>query len=99
MPEGLLVPNASTPPCVIPPWNIHEHDNVEALFELSSAYLNNGGCMLLFLPEVKNVWDGVRAFANTYDFTIVKNWWGINELLLCLRVDSTKIYFCVFIVQ
>lgn len=55
MPEGLPVPNVSTPPYVIHPLNNHKHDNVEALFELSNAYLNNGDCMLLFLPEIKNV--------------------------------------------
>lgn len=38
--------------------------------------------MHLFLPGVKNVWDDVRTYANTYNFTIVKDWSGINEMPL-----------------
>lgn len=57
----------------------------------SHAYLNSGSCMLLFLPDVKNVKNDVRTHANTYVFIIVQDWWGIDELPLCSRVDTTKL--------
>ena len=29
------------------------------------------------------------TYVETYHFVIAKDWWGMNELLLCLGVDKT----------
>lgn len=51
MRRGLLVPHVSILANVIPPWNIHKHDHVGFYLIFLDAYLNIGGCMLLFLPK------------------------------------------------
>lgn len=30
------------------------------------------------------------TFANTYEFTIVKDWWGVNELPLCFKINGSR---------
>lgn len=72
MPKGLLVPHVSMLANVIPR-NIHKHVHVGFYLNFLDVYLNTGGCMLLFLLEVKNVKDGVKTYANTCDVTIVKD--------------------------
>lgn len=42
--------------------------------------------------KVKNVRDDVRTYANTYNFTIVKDWCGINELSLCSGFNTTSVF-------
>lgn len=98
LPEGLPVPNVSSPPHVIPAWNDHKRKNIEALFEFACAYLTDDGPLLLFVPEKKDVRDDVRTFAASYDFVLRKDWWGFNELPLCYPLDTSltvyiKLYY------
>ena len=83
LPEGLPVPNVSTPSHVIPAWNDHKRKNIEALFEFACTYLTDDGIFLLFVHEKKNVKVDVRTFAASHNFVLRKDWWGFNELPLC----------------
>jgi hypothetical protein len=98
LPEGLHVPNVSSPPHIIPPWNDHKRKNIEALFEFACAYLTDDGPLLLFVHEKKDVREDVRTFAASYDFVLRKDWWGFNELHLCYPLDTSltvyiKLYY------
>ena len=43
--------------------------------------------MLVCFPKVKEVRMDVMTYAEFFDFAIAKDWWGINNLALCLGVD------------
>lgn len=71
------------------PWKKHEMKDIEALYKLVYGYLTDDVFMLLFLHELLKVKDNMRTyFAKTYDFTIEKDWWGIDELSLCSPIDT-----------
>ncbi len=55
MPEGLPVPNVSSPPDLIPTWNAHNSKDIEALFEFADGFLTDDAPLLLFLPEFKRL--------------------------------------------
>jgi hypothetical protein len=88
LPEGLPVPNVSSPPDIIPSWNAHNSKDIEALFEFADGFLTDDAPLLLFLPEFKTIRDDVKAYAASYGFALAKDWWGINELPLCLPTDT-----------
>ena len=88
MPEGLPVPNVSSPPDLIPSWNAHNSKDIEALFEFADGFLTDDAPLLLFLPEFKIIRDDIRAYAASYGFALAKDWWAINELPLCLPTDT-----------
>jgi hypothetical protein len=88
LPDGLPVPNASSPPDIIPSWNAYNSKDIEALFEFADGFLTDDAPLLLFLPEFKTIRDDVRAYAASYGFALTKDWWGINELPLCLPTNT-----------
>jgi hypothetical protein len=88
LPEGLPVPNVSSPPDLIPSWNAHNSKDIEALFEFADGFLTDDAPLLLFLPEFKTIRDDVRSYAASYGFALAKDWWAINELPLCLPTDT-----------
>lgn len=59
LPEGLLVPNVSSPPQSILDWNKHNLSHIEALFEFTYAYLIDNVCMLIIMIRKFKVvrWD------------------------------------------
>ena len=88
LPEGLPVPNVSSPPNAIPYWNAHNTHDIEALFEFVDGYLTDDAPLVLFMPEFKTVRDDVRTYAATYGFALAKDWWAMNELPLCLPTNT-----------
>ena len=64
----------------------------ESPFEVARAYLHEHVCMLLLLPNPRQIktWY-LFNFCNTYKLTIGKDWWGMNRLLLCLGIETTWI--------
>lgn len=67
--------------------------------------------MLVFLLEVKEVTQDVMTCVETYNFIIAKDWWGIDELLLCFGVEKSLtisnkmflepsfLFLCIYCVQ
>lgn len=53
LPEGLLIPNVSSPLNSIPSWNEYNHKDIEALFEFAIGFLTYNASLLSFLPELK----------------------------------------------
>ena len=87
LPEGLHVPQISSPPSDVPQWNKHSTTEVEAIFEFAFSFLHDDAFILLFIPECKDVRQDVRTYSATYDFTLVKDWWGVNVMKLCSGID------------
>ena len=99
--EGIFVPLVS--PSAILEWNKHDSDEIEGIFEFAFHFLQDDAHILLFVPESKNVRLDVWTFAATYEFVLIKDWWGINFMHLCSRVDaSSKVYvvdnFLIFLI-
>lgn len=38
--------------------------------------------LALFIPKKKDVKDNVRTYVVSYDFVLLKDWWGFSELQL-----------------
>ena len=70
-------------------WNKHNSSHIKALFEFASTYLVDNVCMFIMILEVKVVRKDVMTYAATYEFTIAKDWWGINNLPLCSNIDGS----------
>jgi hypothetical protein len=84
--EGLPMPIVS--PSAIPEWNKRDSDEIEAIFEFAFHFLHDDAHILLFVPESKNVRLDVRTFAATYEFVLIRDWWGINFMHLCSGLDA-----------
>lgn len=102
MPEGLPVPNESTPPNVFSPWNIYKQDHVGFLFYFSDAYVKMMvacSCSFWRSKIFKTTW---RQHLKLQHCT--KSGGCVNEMPLCSSVDTTKmipffILFCVVTIQ
>jgi len=47
--------------------------------------------LLYFFPEVKYVKNNVQTYLDIYEFTIAKDWWGVNEFSLCSCLDLGEV--------
>ena len=54
-------------------------------------YLKDDIFIIAFLPEAKHVKNNVWTCLDTYDFTIAKDWWGVNEFSLCSCIDLGEV--------
>ncbi len=89
LPEGLPVPHIFFPPSVVPEWNKHNTTEIEAIFEFAFSFLHDNAFILLFISECKHVRQDVRTYSATYGFTLLKDWWGINDMKLCSDIDAS----------
>lgn len=46
--------------------------------------------MLVYLLKIKEVRVDVMTYVETYDIAFTKDWWCLDELMLCLSVDRTR---------
>lgn len=56
-------------------------------FEFAHDYLNENSCMLIIAQDVEELREDNPTYAKTYEFNVAKDWWQINELALCSRVN------------
>lgn len=78
--------DVSSPPNTIIALKVEKRKNLEALFEF--LYLINDGPLLIF-PKKKFDGDDVKMFTTSYGFVLEKYWWDLNELSLCLPLDTS----------
>ena len=93
IPENLPVPTVSIPSSTVPSWNSRESGYVESIFEFASYYLQNDGALLLFHCDDRDLCTEVFDLADSYDFVMTKDWWGINDLSLASPRDPTSTVF------
>jgi hypothetical protein len=91
--ENLPVLSASNPPSVVPPWNSQDPEYVVSIFEFSSYYLQNDGVLLLIHNNDQKLTADIFDQAETYDFVMHKDWWGINDLELASPTDPDSKVF------
>lgn len=89
IPEGLPVPGVSSPPTAIPDWNVYIESHLEAVFEFAHYYLHGNAPLLILMPESPAMRAEVQTYARTYDFKILKDWWGFNSLRLASPKDPS----------
>ena len=62
--------------------------NVEATFELGNDILHHDDVLLSILESTKKY---VRTYAMSYEFKILMEWWGVNELhLACPSIPKER---------
>ena len=93
IPENLPVPSVSNPPSVVPPWNSRDPEYVVSIFEFASHYLQNDGALLLIHNNDRKLTADIFDQAETYDFVMHKDWWGINDLELASPTDPDSKVF------
>ena len=93
IPENLPVPSVSNPPSVVPPWNSRDPEYVVSIFEFASHYLQNDGALLLIHNNDRKLTTDIFDQAETYDFVMHKDWWGINDLELASPTDPDSKVF------
>ena len=90
--EGLPVLHIFSPLSVIPERNKHNSTEIEAIFEFAFSFLHDDAFILLFIPECKDV----HTYSATYGFTLLRDWWGVNDMKLCSGTDAFAIVSIVF---
>lgn len=98
IPENLPVPTVSNPSIAVPPWNSREPGYVESIFEFARMYLQNDGALLLFHCDDRDLFTEVFDLADSYDFVMAKDWWGINDLNLASPRDPKSTVFYTIII-
>ena len=98
IPENLPVPTVSNPSSTVPSWNSRESGYVESIFEFARMYLQNNGALLLFHCDDRDLFTEVFDLADSYDFVMAKDWWGINELSLASPRDpKSTVWFPIIV--
>ena len=82
IPEGLPVPNVSSPSTAIPDWNALPSGFVESIFIFAETFLHDDAALLLFHCDDPNIHNEVVEWAQEYGFKVHRDWWGVNELRL-----------------
>jgi len=93
IPENLPVPSISNPSSVVPPWNSRDPEYVVSIFGFTSHYLQNDGALLLIHNNDRKLTSDIFDQAETYDFVMHKDWWGINDLELAFPTDPDSKVF------
>jgi hypothetical protein len=60
------------------------------LFDFGSPLVHDNGVLLLFHKDDLKLRADIRGFAKAYHFKILKEWTGINHLLLTNARDASK---------
>ncbi len=90
IPEGLPVPNVSTPYSLVPSWNELPEGYVGNVFDFASIHLHDDAALLLIHPDSRALCDEIQDWCETYEFEVYRDWWGVNELRLSSPKDPSK---------
>ena len=68
--EKLPIPSIYSPSNIVPVWNEHIIDKVEAIFEFVYSLLHDDVALIVFVQEFKKDRDDVRSFVLTYNINL-----------------------------
>jgi len=88
IPENLPVPNISTD---VPAWNKLPDSYFECLFAFANSNLHDDGVLVLVHCASPSFAKSIYDWANTYEFYIAEDWFGMNELDLQSPVVPTGV--------
>jgi hypothetical protein len=70
-------------------WNVHVTDKIMAYFYFVYSLLHNDVALIVFVLNFKTIRDNVKSFAHFYYFNFLRDWWRVNEMMLCLLLDNS----------
>ena len=103
-PKNLSVPGVSD--SAIPSWNIRSDNYFEALFSFAQSNLHDDAVVLIIHSAKPQVLKDLREWAFEFGYDQVRDWWGLNNLLLAspspvdeFRVGIHILFFFLFLFQ
>jgi hypothetical protein len=90
IPEGLPIPMVSSPSTTVPDWNSDDKNFLAMVFDMGSSLVHDNGVLLLFHKDELKLRADIRGSAKAYYFKILKEWMGINRLLMTSARDVSK---------
>jgi hypothetical protein len=90
IPEGLLVPMVSSPSTSVLEWNSDDKNFLAMVFDIGSSLIHDNGVLLLFHKDNLKLRADIRGYSKAYHFSILKEWTGINCLLITSARDASK---------
>ena len=88
----------------IPSWNIRLDNYFEALFSFAQSNLHDDAVILIIHSAEPQVLRDLREWAFEFGYDQVRNWWGLNNLLLAspspvdeFRVGIHILFFFLFL--
>ena len=84
--EGLPIPMVSSPPTFVLVWNSKDVNFLPISFALGSTLVHDSGVLLFFHKDDLKLRASIRGFAKAYNFSMLKEWTGIN----CLPITSAR---------
>jgi hypothetical protein len=86
--ENLLVPLVSN--SMVPEWNKRLEGYFEYLFSFAPANLHDDAVLLVIHPNDPALLLDLRNWAYTFDFELLRDWWGLNILHISSSVDRSQ---------
>jgi hypothetical protein len=90
IPEDLPVPMVSSPPTSVPDWNSEHKSFLSMVFDIGDSLLHDNGVLLLFHKDNLKLRADIRGYSKAYNFSIWKEWTGINRLPITSGRDASK---------
>jgi hypothetical protein len=90
IPEGLLVPMVSSPSTSVLEWNSDDKNFLAMVFDIGSSLVHDNGMLLFFHKDNLKLRADIRGYSKAYHFSILKEWTGINCLLITSARDASK---------
>ena len=88
----------------IPSWNIQSDNYFEALFSFAQSNLHDDAVILIIHSAKPQVLKDLREWAFEFGYDQVRDWWGLNNLLLVspspvdeFRVGIHILFFFLFL--
>jgi hypothetical protein len=90
LPEGLPVPMVSSLPTSVPNWNSEHKSFLSMVFDIGGSLVHDNGVFLLFHKDDLKLKADTRGYSKAYNFSILKEWTGINRLPITSARDASK---------
>ena len=77
----------------VPSWNMHSDNYFEALFTFAHSNLHDDEVIIIIHSTEPQVLKDLREWTFKYGYKQVRDWWGLNNLLLASPslVDEFKV--------
>jgi hypothetical protein len=89
-PKGLSLLMVSSPPTSVPDWNSEHKSFMSMVFDIRGSLVYDNGVLLLFHKDNLKLRADIRGYSKVYNFSILKEWTGINHLPITTARDASK---------
>ena len=91
IPEGLPVPMVFSLPIFVPNWNSNIKNFLAMVFDFGNSLIHDNGMLLLFHKDNLKLRVDIRGYSKACQFSILKEWKGINHFPITSAKDASKI--------